>query len=63
MGADESVPVGCVVIELRCCCCGRVLEELWTRWSVDYVRPEHMYTRLPCAPCRLEFQAEFLQRS
>lgn len=57
-----SHPAGPVVLELRCCCCGRTLDTLVTPWSLTDVRPESIWTREPCVPCEVDLALEDEQR-
>lgn len=55
--------VGQVELELKCCCCGRVLDTLVTPWSVDDLQPQSLWSREPCQPCKLDLATEALLRS
>lgn len=47
-----------VVLELRCCCCGKLIDTRTTPWLLADVRPETIWTRQPCAPCEVQLAAE-----
>jgi hypothetical protein len=49
-------------IDLKCCCCGRVLDTLETQWSSEVVSPLQAWTREPCAPCELDLATEAILR-
>lgn len=50
-----------VVLELKCCCCGIVLETLPTPWRPSYIDWVSIWTRQPCAPCEDRLAAEDAQ--
>ena len=51
-------PDALVTLELKCCCCGKVLESLRTHWRLEDVRSEPIWTREPCASCVYQLALE-----
>jgi hypothetical protein len=51
-------PDALVTLELKCCCCGVVLESLRTHWRLEDVQTQSIWTRQPCAPCERSLARE-----
>lgn len=47
-----------VTLELKCCCCGIVLDTLMTGWFTSQVQNAALWTTSPCEPCERRLALE-----